>query len=409
MGERIRLQEISAAAEGEAPLSGCSLYVEDGELLAVMGAQASGRRLLRGILTGERPVQHGKLYFREERLRERMLPAEKILRIDTGRRLTRELTLAANLLCLGAPREKLVPGRLRELFREIGIESSPQRLADACPERDQLLLWFAVGILREIPVICVDVTELSLGEEDVRCLLQAAGACRKREISVILFTERDERIFAAADRIAWLRGGAVVRVFSAPEEWRRAFPDSSGEETAGETAESERGGVRLVIDPDWPMGCTLPEYLRRHPERVPELDPGRLHPAGGDPDDVFYVPEDSHLHLMERESIGRNLILTVSRRLGTRFGFVQRDMEHFLEQEFRREYAVDAQAETVQDLTASQKKLLTLYRAALLAPRIVLLENPFLPFDLSQRPQAAALIGRIAAQSELVVVSGKSP
>lgn len=404
MGERIRLQQVDALREGEPPLTECSLHIEDGEILIIAGEQDSGSRLLLEVISGRQEIRKGKLYYREERLRNRRIPEEKVLRVDAGRKMTGELTNHQNLECMGPGLRGIRKDTLTALFPQLGIESGPERITGTCPERDRLLLWFALALVREIPVICLDLTGFSLGEEDLQGIRKAAEVCRGRGMSVVLFTDRKEHLPEGGDRIAWMSGGAVQRIFRSAEEWQRAFPALPEEKT--EKRITADGSFCLLTDPGWPMGCSLPDYLKRHPE-LADMIPGGVLPVP-DQKRCFYVPEDSHRHLMEQETIGKNLILTLSARLGTRFGFVDRDMERFLEQEFRREFRIPPQAENVHDLTAAQKKLLTLYRVFLLQPEQILLENPLLPFDSSRRREAAEWIRRMAGNSFLLV-SGKDP
>ena len=62
-----------------------------------------------------------------------------------------------------------------------------------------------------------------------------------------------------------------------------------------------------------------------------------------------------------------------------------------------------------EQLTPSQKKYLTLYRASLLRPKILLLENPLFAFGGSQREEAAAYLKEIASAGRTVIISLKTP
>ncbi len=432
MGELLRLHQVDAQREGEAPLVNCSLDLADGEILFVMGDRRSGIHLLFSMLAGNGKSSNGRLYFHEERLRDGSFAGCPFLAVDNYSKMTGSLTIHSNLRSLGGKKEEIGSAQqLRILLLTLGIESSPWRLTSECPAREQILLWFALAILRKDSMICLDLSEISFSEEDFRILRQAVNVCQLRGIAVVLMDSSYNPLTEIAGRIAWMRSGRVIKTFFRKEDFPAVagIPsvhfrqrvvhtrEGSGREvlhlSLGETGrrsfreEKEivlgEGDIWILFDSNWPLHQSLPDYLRIRFGK-------KLLPAGEYQDHgVIYIPEDSHQYLMEEAGIGKNIMMTVSQTAGVRLGFIQKNMETFLETEFRHRFDIPEETEQAGELTPSQKKYLTIYRAALLRPQILLLENPLFVFDESQREEAAAYLKEIAAAGRTVIVSLKTP
>lgn len=437
MREWIRFHKVNAVSDSLAPLRELDLGIRTGEVLFVVGGRWSGRELLREILGGRAEIMSGNLYLEEERYRKRTLAGLPILCVDRSCHLTQALSLQANLMSLGGAtlgerkdlRRNLRDEKgIQELFREMELGYAPACPASQVPVREQVLLWFVLAALRRVPLFCLDCSGYSFSEEDCEVLGRAVEKCRRREIGVVILSERDNALLDRADRVAWMEGGQVRKVFYGAEEYRRMTGAAENKkETAQKsdpagpvscTARTVRGAegadirerrILGVYDADWPLDCTLPEYLSRQTRAQGLALPDFLPLKGYGSRETVYIPEDSVQSLFHGQSIGRNLILTASRRVGVRVGFVQKDMERFLEQEFCRKFGIELPVDDVGELSEGEKKLLSIYRFALLHPRILLLENPFLRSDQEERRRMKDYLRELAADGSVLVVSAKDP
>lgn len=423
MREWIRLYQADADARGEASLRKCTLHISEGEILFVLGRRNSGMRLLYEILTGQAEIRRGKLFLGEERLRERHFGNSGVLGVDEHMRLTQTLTLRENLLSLtGKQKEFPNAKKLRNMAAEIGIGAPLGAEAGKVLLRDQLLCWFLAARLRKVKLVCLYSADLPLGEEERKAILRAAKVLREEGISTVLIGEQLPAENRGIDRIAWMKEGRIVKEFYPPWEHLpmmhpgytaesqhflplRRCPDHpvclclSGRNSGGrkEKFNLREGEIMGIYDESWPMGVTLPEYLK---SCLPE--------GAGIIQKASYIPYDAQELLVESQSIGWNLMLAASRVTGTRLGLVQGHMERFLEKEYCRRFGLDPHV-TVPELTPGQKKLLCLNRISWLHPRLILIENPLTAFEEEEKRQAVNYIRELAEAGAAIILSFRNP
>ncbi len=421
MEEWIRFHEVSAVSGTLAPLRSLNLSLFAGEILFVIGSRWSGKTLLRRILSGQAQISSGKLYLSEERYRKKNFAGEPILCVDRNSRLTGVLSLKANLLSLGGGRrgkEKFRNEReIRQLFEKMGIGSSPAAPAEQVPVREQLLLWFVLAVIRQEKLLCLDCSGFSFSEEDYQVLGQAVRRCREYGTGILIFDDHENSLMEYADRIAWMRRGQIRKIFYSVQEYRKISETAQGrsrQEIPAWDAEKEGlpfapGRILGIYDVHWPMDLSLPDYLTRRLREIGAELPDFLPMEGCCCRDAVYIPEDSIEDLFDGESIGRNILLTVSHLVGVRAGFVQMGTEKFLEKEFCRRFEGEEEEETVGEMTDGRKKLLSIYRFVLLKPRVLLLENPLMQSDWEERSTMIGYLKELASSGISMVISAKSP
>lgn len=430
MKEWIRLHQVDADLQGEAPLRRCSVSIAESEILLLLGRRNSGTRLFYEILTGQAEIRRGKLFLEETRHRGSHFKGCPILGVDEDTALTQVLSLEANLRSLGGRERQKTAAEVRTMAAELGIRAELTAETQRVSARDQLLCWFLIAVLRDVRLMCLYAAGMSLGEEDRRAIFHAAKYLKTQGISTLILDEQLPVRTEDIDRICWMREGRIIKEFYPPFETLTPYPDREAAETVESHHSSENrtdahrverlqeypehreclyldyGDARIslregeilgIYDENWPMGETLPGYLHRY---VSSGD-RRLQEAA-------YIPYDSQEFLAEHQSIGWNLMLTASRVTGTRFGIVQGHMERFLAREFCRRFHLDPEI-TIPEMTPGQKKLLCLYRIFWLHPGLILLESPLTPCETEEKRQAAAYIRELAAGGAAVILAFRSP
>ena len=387
MKELLRIYEAYADAEARAPLAGCSLYVEEGEILLLLGGADSGRILLTEVLSGRRALKKGQLYFREERIRARRISPDQTLWLDNKRKMTQNLSVEANLKCLGARGAGSRGKGLQILMDEFGIPCSPVQKLAFCTGVQQVQLWFLLAFLKQCPLVCLETAGIIFSDEEAGILAKTMRICSRHGISTVLSAETEYYLTSYADRIGWAENGRIEKIFYGPEEWQKARGKRGKRETDDWQEESENR-------PEEKAG------LHETGRQIPEAAAVRAK-------QLFRIPGDSFRHLMDDRTIGWNLMLSLSRRVGTRFGFIEKNMERFLETEFRNHCGIGTEAELVQDLTAPEKKLLVLYRAMLLKPVQIVLEEEALPLEETGRAKAMELIREMRERGSEILFERK--
>ena len=88
--EIIRFEDVNVSYGAVAALQGVSLQVEEGAIVALIGANGAGKTTLLNALTGGVHVKKGKVFFRGEEitnLKSHIIAQKKIAHVPEGRHI----------------------------------------------------------------------------------------------------------------------------------------------------------------------------------------------------------------------------------------------------------------------------------------------------------------------------------
>ncbi|WP_324788903.1 ABC transporter ATP-binding protein [Streptomyces sp. H51] len=211
--------------DGSPALSGVSLGVREGEILAVGGPRGSGKTTLLRCLCGLLPAQRGEVWFNSTPVhtmgplsRER-LRRDRFGWIDPAPVLVPELNVWENtalpLMLRGTSRRRAKTAALEWLERlDVGTKARkrPHELLQA--ERQRVCI--ARSLAPEPTVLFADEPTAPLHRADrVHVLRTLTTAARSHGITVVLATD-DPRTAAQADRTVSLLDGRRVKTVHLP-------------------------------------------------------------------------------------------------------------------------------------------------------------------------------------------------
>jgi putative ABC transport system ATP-binding protein len=204
---------------GETPaLQGASIYVEAGEILAVMGPSGSGKSTLLHCLAGILVPSSGEIYYGGKRIDTLGENARSALRRDRfgfvfqfGQlvpELSAEENIALPLLLGGVERDEAI-GRARGWFDRLDLDGTQGRRSGELSGGQAQRVALARGLVAQPEVLFADEPTGSLdsltGEHVMELLV---GAARDLGTTVVLVTH-EPRVAAYADREVIVRDGKV--------------------------------------------------------------------------------------------------------------------------------------------------------------------------------------------------------
>jgi branched-chain amino acid transport system ATP-binding protein len=220
-GLRARYGPIVAVREA-------NLHVEEGEIVALLGANGAGKTTTLGAITGLVRARGGEISLGGEdisRLAPEQIARRGLSLTPEGRRLFATLTVAENL-AIGAAslgRRDRKSGTEKEELLEL-FPVLAQRLhspAGTLSGGEQQQLAIARSLMSRPRLLLLDEPTLGLAPKLVRLVFELIGRLRtERGLTVLLVEQNVHRALDLCDRAYVMRLGAI-EVEGTPDELRR--------------------------------------------------------------------------------------------------------------------------------------------------------------------------------------------
>jgi branched-chain amino acid transport system ATP-binding protein len=214
-------------------LHGISLQVNEGELVCLLGGNASGKSTTMKTILGLVKPRTGTVTFRGERidgLKTSQIVRKGIASVPEARRLFPRMTV----------RENLLMGAYTRSDRE--VESDVERMAELFPrlrERwkqlggtlsggEQQMLAMARALMSRPVLICMDEPSMGLAPAFVERVYELIGQIRAQGTTVLVVEQSAHVALEIADRAYVLQNGEMrlegpARDLLANDEVRRAY------------------------------------------------------------------------------------------------------------------------------------------------------------------------------------------
>ncbi len=221
----LRLDQIDAFYGPVQALSGVSLDVRPGEIVSLLGGNASGKSTTMKTILGVVRPWKGSVAFNGARIDG--LPTQEIVRrgialVPEARRLFGRMTVLENL-AMGAYTRRHAPPRELEEDRERVFALFPRlkerrdQLAGTMSGGEQQMLAMARGLASNPAVLLLDELSMGLAPIIVEELYGHVARIAERGISVLVVEQFARTVLAVADYAALMLQGRVRR-FGTPQE-----------------------------------------------------------------------------------------------------------------------------------------------------------------------------------------------
>jgi len=193
-----------------------SLQVREGEMLALIGANTSGKSTLLDSISGLLHPARGRIEF-EEREITRLDPYQiveiGITQIPEGRRIFPEVSVLDNLL-IGSYNRKAREKKeenLEKVYEFFPIlRERRKQIAKTLSGGEQQMLVIARGLMADPKLMLIDEMSLGLAPIVINELFRALKEIRERGITILFVEQNVRRTLQEADRAYILETGRVV-------------------------------------------------------------------------------------------------------------------------------------------------------------------------------------------------------
>ena len=196
-------------------LEGISFFLNEGEILGIVGLNGSGVATLAGVLSGRTPLHTGRLYFHGTELidvsRERF-ELKGIYEIGSDLPVVVQMSVSENLNVLRRSRSCLIHRkadreRTREILERYSIGGTPDLPAASLSRRQSLQLAMCRAILDGAELLVCNNIGYSFSEEENEIFCAFLRQLRDEGYSIILTETNAGQILRYSDRVIVMRNG----------------------------------------------------------------------------------------------------------------------------------------------------------------------------------------------------------
>lgn len=234
MDGMLQVSDIRCSYDHVPVIHGISLCVEEGEIVAILGANGAGKSTMMRTIAGLMHPVSGSITFEGKEIAQ--TPAFEIIKhgisyVPEGRRLFAKLTVRENLE-LGAfsvSDKKAVDERLEEMYELFPIlKDRSGQTAETMSGGEQQMCAIARGLMSKPKLLLLDELSLGLQPSLVEKVLETVAEIRKRGVTVLLVEQMVQEALEIADRGYVLQTGRVVHEGTShdllnSDEVRRAY------------------------------------------------------------------------------------------------------------------------------------------------------------------------------------------
>lgn len=204
-------------------IKGISFEVEQGEIIALIGANGAGKTTILHTISGLVPAKSGSITFNGTELTK--TPAHKIVsmgmaHVPEGRRIFQELTVYENLM-LGAFTRKdkaEIENTLEEVFKRFPrLEERRTQIAGTLSGGEQQMLAMGRALMSHPRIILMDEPSMGLSPILVNEIFDIIQSVSASGTTVLLVEQNAKKALSIADRAYVLETGNIVMSGDAKE------------------------------------------------------------------------------------------------------------------------------------------------------------------------------------------------
>jgi branched-chain amino acid transport system ATP-binding protein len=210
----LEIGRLSAGYGAEPVLKEIDLRVDDGEMVAVLGANGAGKStLMRAIAGLHRPVS-GEIALGGEDLGRQ--PAHRVVRhgavlVPEGRQVFPELSVLDNLALGAFSRKKWDRAELEAMLERFPrLRERLHQRAGLLSGGEQQMLAIARGLMARPRLLLLDEPSLGLAPQVANDLFSALDRLRAEAVTILLVDQMAGLALALADRAYVIEGGRIV-------------------------------------------------------------------------------------------------------------------------------------------------------------------------------------------------------
>ncbi|CAO3440676.1 sugar ABC transporter ATP-binding protein, partial [Azospirillum endophyticum] len=450
-GLLLDLQDVSKGFNGVTVLDGVDFHLRAGEVMALIGENGAGKSTLMRIVTGIIPPDSTSAMMFRGRSVTFTAPRQAIdagiAMIHQELNLLPHLSVADNIWLGREPLNRLGlidRGRMRReaatLLQRLRQPIDPDQPVASLSVGQQQMVEIARALSLNAELLIMDEPTDALTDVETAVLFEVIRGLKADGKGIVYISHRLGEIFALCDSVTVLRDGHMVHrgavadldeaalirhmvgrsitdqypYLPCPAGPERLAVDGLSAEGVNDVGFTAAGGEILGFAGLMGAGRTElgkaifgANRLRAGRIRVDGADVRLRHPRDGVAAGIAYVPEDRKAEgLIQAHSIHTNMSLAALNRFCGPAGVVRRGDERTAIERFMTAFSVKAHGigAEVCTLSGGNQQKISLAKALMLSPKVVILDEPTRGVDVGARREIYSLINELKAKGLCILL-----
>ncbi|MBO5565207.1 MAG: ABC transporter ATP-binding protein [Lachnospiraceae bacterium] len=215
MSELLKVTDVTAAYGGIHALQGVSLKVDEGEIVAVLGANGAGKSTLLKCISAIMKVTGGTIEFMGEPISNKPyeLVEKGLVQVPEGRQIFAKLTVEENLR-VGAGLRKDKENVPKDMERVYGIfprlKEREKQYGGLLSGGEQQMLAIARGIMAKPKLMMFDEPSLGLAPVVVSQVFEVIKEINAEGMAIMLIEQNAQKALEIAHHAYIMQTGKVV-------------------------------------------------------------------------------------------------------------------------------------------------------------------------------------------------------
>jgi len=213
-------------------LKGASFHVEEGEIVALIGANGAGKSTTLKTVSGMMHPKQGKITFLDEDITHSdsyKLPFKGMAHVPEGRRIFAQMTVMENLEMGAFVHKKFPEENLERVFSRFPrLEERKSQIAGTLSGGEQQMLAMGRALMSNPRLMMLDEPSMGLAPILVEQIFEIIANLHKAGTTILLVEQNAEMALQIADRAYVLESGRVTMTgtgaeLAASDEIKKAY------------------------------------------------------------------------------------------------------------------------------------------------------------------------------------------
>lgn len=216
MSEMLKISDLKVNYGMIQAIKGISFHVNEGEIVALIGANGAGKTTTLHTITGLVPAKSGSIEFEGKDITK--IPAHKIVsmgmsHVPEGRRIFQELTVYDNLQMGAFTRNNKaeMAESIKMVYKHFPrLEERKNQIAGTLSGGEQQMLAMGRALMSKPRIILMDEPSMGLSPLYVSEIFQIIEEINKMGTTVLLVEQNAKKALSIANRAYVLETGHIV-------------------------------------------------------------------------------------------------------------------------------------------------------------------------------------------------------